>query len=89
MFSKPKYYIWHFNAHYLKSGFITIAPQQNHFYIRREQNKPNYPARTCAAVVKYSVGVSLCIYIYCISSILTRAILFKIPFGSEVFEGES
>ena len=65
MFSKPKCSIWHFNDHYLKSGFITIALNRNHFYIKREQNKRNYPAHTCAAaVVKYSVGVSIYIYIY-------------------------
>ena len=33
-------------------------------YLLNSQNKHIYPARMCAAVIKYSVGVSLYIYIY-------------------------
>ena len=86
MFSKPKCSIWHFNAHYLRSGFITIAPQQKSF----KGNIVNIIIPR-AHVQQWLSNRLEChyIYIYRISSILARAILFKLPFGSEVFEGAS
>ena len=66
-------------SHYLKSGFITIVPQHKSFLIKREHNKRIYSAGPT-----FSHAINM--YIYRISSILAQAILFKLPFGSKVFE---